>query len=219
MVLLMHLETMTYFNFSYNNLTICMSNDLTARFQTTFRAASYSFPIVVNPHIIEDKHHRRAHLGLALGIYLGCFLVGLIAIAFACRGKAKWFVKHISYREEKYMYGPFSFEIDSFKWVVDVKLANSVPVVMFEKPLLNITFVDLLNTTSHFNKETLLAEGRYGPIYRVVLAGGLHVAIKVLVHEKKLNDQEATTELEFLGKIKHPNLVPLVGYCLANQRI
>lgn len=37
--------------------------------------------------------------------------------------------------------------------------------------------------------------------------------------KKKHNDQEAATELEFLGKIKHPNLVPLVGYCLAgNQR-
>lgn len=220
MVLLMHLETMTYFNFSYNNLTICMSKDLTARFPTAFRGASYSCPIAVNPHVVEDKQHRRAHLGLALGISLGCFLAGLIAIAFACRRKAKWFVKQISYREEKYMSGPFSFETDSFKWVADVKLANSVPVVMFEKPLLNITFADLLNATSHFNKETLLAEGRYGPVYRAVLAGGLHVAVKVLVHEKKLNDQEAAAELEFLGKIKHPNLVPLVGYCLAgDQRI
>lgn len=220
MELLMHLETMTYFNFSHNNLTICMSTDFTARFPTAFRGVSYSCPIAVNPHFFEDKHHSRANLGLALGISLGCLLAGLIGIAFAYRRKAKWIVKQMSYREEKYMSGPFSFETDSFKWVADVKLANSVPVVMFEKPLLNITFADLLNATSHFNKETLLAEGRYGPVYRAVLAGGLHVAVKVLVHERNLNDQEAAAEFEFLAKIKHPNLVPLVGYCLAgDQRI
>jgi len=57
-------------------------------------------------------------------------------------------------------------------------------------------------------------------LFRAVLAGGLHVAVKVLVHEKKINDQEVAAELEFLGKIKHPNLVPIVGYCLAcDQRI
>lgn len=220
MVLLMHLETMSYFNFSYNNLTICMSKDFTARFPTAFKGASHSCPIAVNPIFVQGRHHRRSHLGLALGISLGCLLAGLCGIAFACRRKTKWFVKQISCREEKHMSGPFSFETDSFKWVADVKLANSVPVVMFEKPLLNITFADLLNATSHFNKETLLAEGKYGPVYRAVLTGGLHVAVKVLVHEKKLNDQEAAAELEFLGKIKHPNLVPLVGYCLAgDQRI
>ena len=54
------------------------------------------------------------------------------------------------------MFGSFSFEEDLFKWVAYVKLANSVPIVMFEEPLLNIIFADLLNVTSHFNKETLL---------------------------------------------------------------
>lgn len=185
MVLLMHLETMSYFNFSYNNLTICIPKDFTARFPTAFKGASYSCPIAVNPNFVQGRQHRRSHLGLALGISFGCFLAGLCGITFACRRKTKWLVKQMSCREEKHISGPFSFETDSFKWVADVKLANSVPVVMFEKPLLNITFADLLNANSHFNKETLVAEGKYGPVYRAVLAGGLHVAVKVLVHEKK----------------------------------
>jgi hypothetical protein len=50
------------------------------------------------------------------------------------------------------MFGPFSFGTNSFTWVVDVKLAKLVPMVMFKKPLLNMTFVDLLNETSHFYK-------------------------------------------------------------------
>ncbi|RVW73611.1 putative LRR receptor-like serine/threonine-protein kinase [Vitis vinifera] len=43
---------------------------------------------------------------------------------------------------------------------------------------------------------------------------------KVLVHGFTMTDQEAARELEHLGRIKHPNLVPLTGYCLAgDQRI
>ncbi|KAH7569194.1 hypothetical protein JRO89_XS06G0121500 [Xanthoceras sorbifolium] len=66
----------------------------------------------------------------------------------------------------------------------------------------------------------LLAEGKFGPVYRGFLPGGIHVAVKVLVHGSTLTDQEAARELEYLGRIKHPNLVPLTGYCLAgDQRI
>jgi hypothetical protein len=52
------------------------------------------------------------------------------------------------------------------------------------------------------------------------LEGGLHVVINILVHERIPNDEEEATNFEFLGKIENPNLVPLVGYCLAkDQRI
>nr|GEW40086.1 probable LRR receptor-like serine/threonine-protein kinase At2g24230 [Tanacetum cinerariifolium] len=50
--------------------------------------------------------------------------------------------------------------IDSTTWVADVKVASLVPVVIFEKPLLNFTFSDLLSATSNFDRDTLLADGR-----------------------------------------------------------
>ncbi|GAV83222.1 LRR_1 domain-containing protein/Pkinase_Tyr domain-containing protein, partial [Cephalotus follicularis] len=131
-----------------------------------------------------------------------------------------WVVKQTSYKEEQNISGPFSFQTDSTTWVADVKQATSVAVVIFEKPLLNITFADLLSATSNFDRGTLLAEGKFGPVYRGFLPGGIHVAVKVLVHGSTLTEQEAARELEYLGRIKHPNLVPLTGYCLAgDQRI
>ncbi|PIN18509.1 Serine/threonine protein kinase [Handroanthus impetiginosus] len=64
------------------------------------------------------------------------------------------------------------------------------------------------------------SKGRFGPVYGGLLPGGIHVAVKVLVHGSTMTDQEAARELEYLGRIKHPNLVPLTGYCLAgDQRI
>ncbi|KAL0340329.1 UNVERIFIED_CONTAM: putative LRR receptor-like serine/threonine-protein kinase [Sesamum radiatum] len=129
-----------------------------------------------------------------------------------------WVVKQNSFREEQTVSGPFSFQTDSTTWVADVKQATSVPVVIFEKPLLNFTFADLLSATSHFDRGTLLAEGRFGPVYGGLLPGGIHVAVKVLVHGSTMTDQEAARELEYLGRIKHPNLVPLTGYCLAGEQ-
>lgn len=221
--LLGRLPWMERFNFSYNNLTLCDSEFSPKTVQESFIEALNSCPIAANPVLFRKKSHQDNgfKLALALTVALVCSLVGLLFLAFGCRRKTRmWAVKQTSYKEEQILSGPFSFQTDSTTWVADVKLATSVPVVIFEKPLLNFTFADLLSATSHFDRGTLLAEGRFGPVYRGFLPGGIHVAVKVLVRGSTMTDQEAARELEHLGRIKHPNLVPLTGYCLAgDQRI
>ncbi|KAK1268082.1 putative LRR receptor-like serine/threonine-protein kinase [Acorus gramineus] len=218
------------FNFSYNNLTFCASKFRLETLKSAFIGSSSDCPIAANPGVLRRRssteNKRRSTLKLALAIALSAFfsLVGLFCLAFfACRRRTHlWTVKQPTYKEEQNISGPFSFETDSTTWVADVKLATSVPVVIFEKPLLNFTFADLLSATSHFDRGTLLAEGRFGPVYRGFLPGGIHVAVKVLVHGSSsgVAEQDAARELERLGRIKHSNLVPLVGYCLAgDQRI
>jgi hypothetical protein len=214
---------MESYNFSYNNLTLCGTEFSRETFQTHFHGSLDSCPIAANPGLFKRKvtNHKGLKLALGLALSLVFLLAGLLFLAFGCRRKPKtWEVKQTSYKEEQNISGPFSFQTDSTTWVADVKQANSVPVVIFEKPLLNITFADLLSATSNFDRGTLLAEGKFGPVYRGFLPGGIHVAVKVLVHGSTLTDQEAARELEYLGGIKHPNLVPLTGYCLAgDQRI
>ncbi|CAL9060799.1 unnamed protein product [Musa banksii] len=217
------LPVMENFNFSYNNLTYCGMKFSPETLESSFIGSQSDCPIAVNPDGIGsvDNKHKDLKLGLALALSLFFLLAGLIRLALALRKRTpSWTVKQPSYREEQNISGPFYFQTDSTTWVADVKLATSVPVVIFEKPLLNFTFADLLSATSDFDKGTLLAEGRYGPVYRGFLPGGIHVAMKVLVHGSMVTDQEAAKELERLGQIKHPNLVSLTGYCLAgDQRI
>ncbi|XP_020593911.1 probable LRR receptor-like serine/threonine-protein kinase At2g24230 isoform X2 [Phalaenopsis equestris] len=195
--LLEKLPRMELFNFSNNNLTFCAKKFLLERFNSSFIGSQNSCPLAANPDAISSinvKHKRKS--------------------------TRSWAVKQLSYKEEQNVEGPYSFRTDSTAWVADVRVATSVPVVMFEKPLLNFTFADLLASTSNFDRGTLLSEGSLGPVYRGILPGGIQVALKVLVNGAALTDQDVAKELERLGRIKHPNIVPLTGYCLAgDQRI
>ncbi|KAK7329934.1 hypothetical protein VNO77_24116 [Canavalia gladiata] len=223
LAILKKLAWMEKFNFSYNNLTLCASDIKPDILHTAFFGSLNSCPLAANPRLFKrrDTGHKGMKLALVLSFSMLCVLAGLLFLAFGCRRKTKmWEVKQPSYKEEQNISGPFSFQTDSTTWVADVKQATSVPVVIFEKPLLNITFADLLAATSNFDRGTLLAEGKFGPVYRGFLPSGIHVAVKVLVVGSTLTDEEAARELEFLGRIKHPNLVPLTGYCVAgDQRI
>ncbi|PUZ50940.1 hypothetical protein GQ55_6G117000 [Panicum hallii var. hallii] len=221
------LASMDRFNFSYNNLTVCASELSPEAFAAAFAKSRNDCPIAVNPDSIKKRRGKRKGVKLALAVVLSLFfsVLGLLCLAVACRRRRKRcdtlpVVKQVSFKEEPAVSGPFSFQTDSTTWVADVKVATSVPVVIFEKPLLSFTFADLLAATSNFDRGTLLAEGRFGPVYRGFLPGGIQVAVKVLVHGSVMEDQDAARELERLGRIKHPNLVPLTGYCLAgDQRI
>jgi serine/threonine protein kinase len=87
----------------------------------------------------------------------------------------------------------------------------SINVATFERPLRKLTFAQLIEATNGFSPESLVGAGGFGEVYRAQLRDGSVVAIKKLLRFSYQGDREFTAEMETLGKIKHRNLVPLLG--------
>lgn len=104
-------------------------------------------------------------------------------------------------------------------WKISAREALSINVSTFDHraPLKKLTFGDLLEATNGFHRDSLIGSGGFGDVYKAELKDGSVVAIKKLIHVSGQGDREFTAEMETIGKIKHRNLVPLLGYCKVGE--
>ncbi|KAL1558007.1 hypothetical protein AAHA92_08525 [Salvia divinorum] len=72
---------------------------------------------------------------------------------------------------------------------------------------------ELQIATNQFSSQNVIGEGGYGIVYRGVLQDGSVIAVKKLLNNKGQAEKEFTVEVEAIGKVKHKNLVSLLGYC------
>ncbi|XP_066348509.1 probable serine/threonine-protein kinase At1g01540 isoform X1 [Miscanthus floridulus] len=82
------------------------------------------------------------------------------------------------------------------------------------------TLKELEDATCMFADEKVIGEGGYGIVYHGVLEGGVQVAVKNLLNNRGQAEREFTVEVEAIGRVRHKNLVRLLGYCAeGNQRM
>ncbi|XP_050370948.1 serine/threonine-protein kinase PCRK1 [Argentina anserina] len=77
-------------------------------------------------------------------------------------------------------------------------------------------FSELKSASRGFSRALLIGEGGFGCVYRGIVnddGAKLDVAIKQLNRNGFQGHKEWINEVNFLGVVKHPNLVRLVGYC------
>ncbi|XP_071698390.1 probable serine/threonine-protein kinase PIX13 [Rutidosis leptorrhynchoides] len=80
------------------------------------------------------------------------------------------------------------------------------------------SFAELKTASRNFRRDTVLGEGGFGKVYKAWLEDKATsknnvVAVKKLNSESMQGLEEWQTEVDFLGRLSHPNLVKLLGYC------
>ncbi|PIN22059.1 Serine/threonine protein kinase [Handroanthus impetiginosus] len=78
---------------------------------------------------------------------------------------------------------------------------------------LKIPFSEILYATRKFDTKLMIGEGGFGKVYKGVLRNRANVAVKRSESGHGQGLPEFQREIMILSKIRHQNLVPLVGYC------
>jgi serine/threonine protein kinase len=87
---------------------------------------------------------------------------------------------------------------------------------MFENPVSKMKLSDLMKATNQFSKENIIGTGRTGTMYKAVLSDGSFLAVKRL-QDSQQSESQFTSEMKTLGQVRHRNLVPLLGFCIAKK--
>jgi serine/threonine protein kinase len=146
---------------------------------------------------LEDnvtKPRKNNRLGLAMGLSAGggSFLVGGFALILFCFWK----------RNKSYTTMDLAFDRcmnDEFQRETGLK---------------KFSFNELAHATNNFNNKEKLCQGGFGGVYRGFLQDlNPFVAVKRLSKGSKQGIKEYATELKIISRLRHMNLVQLVGWC------
>ncbi|KAL3826006.1 hypothetical protein ACJIZ3_022035 [Penstemon smallii] len=93
--------------------------------------------------------------------------------------------------------------------------------------LKSFTFSDLKSATRNFRPDSVLGEGGFGSVFKGWMdehsltaskaGSGIMIAVKRLNQDGWQGHKEWLAEINYLGQLRHPNLVKLIGYCLEDD--
>ncbi|WCJ20473.1 Concanavalin A-like lectin protein kinase family protein [Euphorbia peplus] len=76
------------------------------------------------------------------------------------------------------------------------------------------SYKDLYKATDGFNEKELLGYGGFGRVYKGALSSSnRQIAVKKFSHESQQGLKEFVAEIVSMGRLRHRNLVQLLGYC------
>lgn len=147
-------------------------------------------------------------LGLLISIAAVCILI-VSAIVFRAKRKEK---------EDAKMLHSLQAAHAATTWKIEKEREPlSINVATFQRQLRKLKFSQLIEATNGFSAASMIGCGGFGEVFKATLKDGSSVAIKKLIRLSYQGDREFMAEMETLGKIKHKNLVPLLGYCKVGE--
>ncbi|CAH9118501.1 unnamed protein product [Cuscuta europaea] len=103
-----------------------------------------------------------------------------------------------------------SMEREKHKTKESLEMGHHIAVNEVQYRRYNIEEIEI--ATNYFAKSGKIGEGGYGPVYKAVL-DHTSVAIKVLRPDIPQGHKQFKQEIEVLSRIRHPNMVLLLGAC------
>ncbi|CAI9774678.1 unnamed protein product [Fraxinus pennsylvanica] len=142
-------------------------------------------------------------MGILISIASVCILI-VWAIAMRARRKEAAGVKMLNSLQATHAATTWKIEKE--------KEPLSINVATFQRQLRKLKFSQLIEATNGFSAASMIGSGGFGEVFKATLKDGSSVAIKKLVTNSTVPLSLFMAEMETLGKIKHRNLVPLLGY-------
>ncbi|XP_010494179.1 PREDICTED: phytosulfokine receptor 1-like [Camelina sativa] len=87
----------------------------------------------------------------------------------------------------------------------------------FDPSICEISMAELIKATKNFSSDLIVGDGSFGLVYRAQLLNGVVVAVKKLDHDALQGFREFAAEMETLGRLNHPNIVRILGYCISGS--
>ncbi|KAJ7560361.1 hypothetical protein O6H91_04G126500 [Diphasiastrum complanatum] len=76
------------------------------------------------------------------------------------------------------------------------------------------TYKELSMATNHFSQKQELGRGGFGSVYKGIVPGdGTMIAVKRTSKTSSQGEREFVAEVSIIGRLRHRNLVPLLGWC------
>ncbi|CAI8613509.1 unnamed protein product [Vicia faba] len=92
-------------------------------------------------------------------------------------------------------------------------------VVTFQAVPIELSYDSVVRAAGNFSIRYLIGAGGFGSTYKAELFPGFFVAIKRLLIGKFQGIQQFETEIRTLGRIRHKNLVTLIGYYVGKSEM
>ncbi|CAM6070582.1 unnamed protein product [Sphagnum tenellum] len=176
-----------------------------------FDASSFEDnPSLCGPPLRKICDNRPAKRVTSAGIIVGSS-IGSASAVLAIGALMFWLLIHRTNKAEAAMLR------DESKWAKRIRGPKLIGVAMFEQPLMRIRLADLMEATNDFSKDACIGSSPSGTMYRAEFRDGLVLAIKRLHGSSAHSERQFRTEMDTLGQLKHQNLVPLLGYCVAGS--
>lgn len=182
---------------------------------------------------LDKKSNTGVVVGSIIGVIIGLLVVGTAIFFWYKRKRQRG--SRVQSPNTVVIHPSHSGDQDAVKiTITEARVDESAPetsrvppagpsnVHVVEAGNLVISIQVLRNVTNNFSPDNILGRGGFGTVYKGELHDGTKIAVKRMesgvIGEKGLNEFKA--EIAVLTKVRHRNLVALLGYCLdGNERL